>query len=272
MKFFSKISSKIHRIKDAREVATGEYLLSQAARDYACRALEDEVNRICAEIQGVQRWGTEDGYVRSGLTRVPVERPRVRGKEGEVGLETYKKLQSKVPYDEATRRLILGGLATRQFEEVGDALGSRWGLSKSSVSRISKSFARDYEKLMSQRCEDIVALMIDGIAFGDEILLIAALGVSRFGKKRLLGLWAGSTENASIVKELLNDLKTRGLNPKLITIDGSKALQAGCRAIFPGVPIQRCQRHKLQNILDHLPEDKKAWAKRKLHEIFSAPT
>jgi transposase-like protein len=272
MRIFSKLSSKVRQIKQTEEVVREEALFSQVAVDFACQVLEEEVIQICATLRGAQRWGSEQGYVRSGLTRVGIERPRVRGPKGEVALESYQKLQNKKPYDEATRRLLLGGLATRQFEEVGEALGSRCGLSKSSVSRISKSFARDYEKLMSQSLEDIVGLMIDGIGFGDDILLIAALGVNRFGKKRLLGLWAGSTENAEVVSNLLDDLKERGLNPRLITIDGSKALRRGCDRVFSGVPIQRCQRHKRKNIADHLSRSEQVWGHRKMTEIFQAET
>jgi transposase-like protein len=125
---------------------------------------------------------------------------------------------------------------------------------------------------MNQDCSDIIGCVIDGIGFADDILLIAALGVSRLGQKRLLGLWAGSTENAEVVKALLQDLVRRGLNPNLFTLDGSKALRSGVEALFPQVPIQRCQQHKRENVLKHLPESKQLWARGKMQEIFSAST
>ena len=273
MKQFQAIRSKIRRIKDVQEVAqTEQDLLSLVMVDYSRRVLHDAVEQVCSGMEGAQRWGMEKGYVRSGLIRVPIERPRLRRGAQELPLPEYKKLQSQKTYDEATRRLLLGGLATRQFAEVGEVLGSRAGLSKSTVSRISKSFAQDYENLMKQDCSDIRGVLIDGIGFGDEILLIAALGVSQFGSKRLLGLWAGSTENAEIVTALLKDLQSRGLNPSLFTIDGSKALRSGVEKIFPQVPIQRCQQHKRENVLKHLSEGKKLWAGIQMAEIFSAPT
>jgi len=273
MKQFKKIRSKVRQIKDVQETAkTEEDLLSMVMVDYSRRVLHTAVEQICSTMEGSQRWGTEQGYVRSGLIRVPIERPRVRREDREIELPEYKRLQSRKPYDEATRRLLLGGLATRQFAEVGEVLGSRAGLSKSAVSRISKSFAQDYEALMKQDCSDIRGILIDGIGFGDEILLIAVLGVSRFSSKRLLGLWAGSTENAEVVAALLKDLQGRGLNPNLSTIDGSKALRSGIEKIFPQVPIQRCQQHKRENVLKHLSEPKKLWARMKMAEIFSAPT
>ena len=272
MRTFKKISSKVRRINDVEEVAQEEQLLSTVMIDYSRKVLQDAVDRLCSTLQGAQRWGSDGGYVRAGLVRVAIERPRVRRGSEEIPLAEYRRLQNRKPYTEATRRLLLGGLATRQFEEVGRVLGSRAGLSKSAVSRISKSFAEDYERLMGQRCEDVVAVMIDGIGFGDEILLIAVLGVNRFGQKRLLGLWAGSTEKAEIVAAMLNDLKQRGLNPRLFTIDGSKAIESGCEHVFPGVPHQRCQLHKARNVLDHLPESKKLWGKMKMTEIFTAAT
>ena len=177
MKQFSKISSKVKQIKDVEKVAAEEGLLSVVMMDYSRRVLHEAVERICNLMPGAQRWGNEAGYVRAGITRVSIERPRVRRGKEEIALEEYEKLKQKKVYDEATRRLLLGGLATRQFARVGEVLGSRMGLGKSMVSRVSKSFAQDYEKLMKQSCEDIVGLMIDGIGFGDEILVISALGV-----------------------------------------------------------------------------------------------
>jgi transposase-like protein len=273
MQQFRKIRSKVRRIKDVEGAAETERdLLSTVMVDYSRRVLHDAVEQVCSTMEGAQRWGMERGYVRSGIIRVPIERPRVRRGQQEILLPAYEKLQSRKTYDEATRRLLLGGLATRQFAEVGEVLGSRAGLSKSTVSRISRSFAQDYEALMKQDCSDIRGVLIDGIGFGGEILLIAALGVSRFSRKRLLGLWAGSTENAEVVMALLKDLQSRGLDPKLFTIDGSKALRSGIERLFPEVPIHRCQQHKRENVLKHLPEGKKPWARMKMKEIFTAPT
>ena len=272
MKQFKKISSKVRTINNAEAVAAEEALLSQVMLDYSRRVLHEAVEKMCGEVEGAQRWGSERGYVRSGLIRVPIDRPRVRSGRHEVSIAEYERLQNRKPYDEATRRLLLGGLATRQFAEVGEVLGSRAGLSKSTVSRISKSFVADYENLMKQDCSDIVGCMIDGIGFADDILLIAVLGASRFGGKRLLGLWAGSTENAAVVSQLLSDFQSRGLNPKLFTLDGSKALRSGVEKIFPEVPIARCQQHKRENVLHHLPENKKLWARSKMKDIFTAST
>jgi transposase-like protein len=103
---------------------------------------------------------------------------------------------------------------------------------------------------------DLVAVMIDGVAIKDATI-VAALGFAADGKKHLLGLWGGATENSAVVKGLLADLIRRGLDPekrRLFVLDGSKALAKGVRDTFGDMAvIQRCQVHKLRNVLDHLP-------------------
>ena len=179
-------------------------------------------------------------------------------------------MQSPAEFTEAVRSAMMGGLATRSFENVGRAIGSNKGLSKSVISRVSKSFAEDFKKLMEQDCADVVACYIDGIYFTDEICVVAVLGVGRFGGKRLLGLWAGSTENAELMKTVMQDLKNRNLNPKLFVIDGSKALRSSIEKHFSWVAVQRCQVHKKRNIFGHLGDSHHTWANIEMTKIFKA--
>jgi len=99
------------------------------------------------------------------------------------------------------------------------------------------------------------------LQFGDHVL-IGAVGVDEKGHKHVLALREGATENATVAKELLEDLVARGVNPeqkRLFVIDGSKALRAAINAVFGSQhPVQRCRSHKLRNVLDHLPEDQKS--------------
>ena len=87
----------------------------------------------------------------------------------------------------------------------------------------------------------------------------AAMGIDARGVKHVLGLWAGATENATVVKTLLEELVERGLSteePLLCVIDGSKALAAGIRRVLGARGrIQRCRIHKLRNVCDHLPKE-----------------
>jgi len=100
-------------------------------------------------------------------------------------------------------------------------------------------------------------VMIDGIHLGDHLVLIA-LGIDFEGKKQVLGLREGGTENHQVAKSLLGDLVERGLDPeraRLFVIDGAKALTSAIRKTFGRLAeVQRCQVHKLRNILGHLPD------------------
>jgi len=115
-------------------------------------------------------------------------------------------------------------------------------------------------------------VMIDGIHLGDHLVLIA-LGIDSEGKKQVLGLREGDTENGQVAKALLRDLVERGLDPqraRLFVIDGAKALRSAIRKVFGdrGV-VQRCQLHKQRNILGHLPEGMHASVKAILREAWS---
>jgi len=247
-------------------------MLSYAMAEFSRVTLTAAVERICDQMRGAHSWGEEQGFVRAGLIRVPVVRPRVRVEGKELPIPEYELLQRRGEFDEATRRAVMGGLTTRCFKRVGEALGKSKGLSKSTISRVSKSFAKDFEKLMSQSCGDIAAVIIDGIHFTDELCVIAALGVSQFGTRRLLGLWAGTTESREVVGSMFDDLKERGLNPKLFVIDGSKGLRSAIEKKYPWVPVQRCQLHKKRNILAHLEDKHHHWALSQMAAIFKAAT
>ncbi len=253
-----------------QQVIGEEFLLAQAMASYASKVLHDAVEQITGKIVGAQSWGREAGFVRAGLTRVPVERPRIRAGGKEIEIPEYSKMQSPAAFTETCRRAIMGGLATRSFEKVGEALGSAKGLSKTTVSRVSKSFAKDFEKLMNQDLSEIVAVLIDGIYFSKGLCVIAAVGVNRFGVKGVVGLWAGETESAEVMKTVMSDLKDRNLNPKLFVIDGAKAPRAAIGKHFPWVPVQRCQVHKRRNIIDHVGPSNAAWAHLQMSKIFKA--
>jgi putative transposase len=101
----------------------------------------------------------------------------------------------------------------------------------------------------------MLIIYIDGMRFAGHHVMVA-LGVAPTGKKHLLGMREGATENTTVVTELLADLVARGLDPKqrrLFVIDGSKALRAAIERVFGRVPVQRCRTHKLRNVRDHLP-------------------
>ncbi len=268
-------SPKVKAIKQDEAVSRvidEESLLTMAMAAFAKATLTNAVDRICSSMEGAQRWGTEESFAQAGLTKVSIPRTRIRCDGKEVAIPELKNLQRRGEFAESVKRAVLGGLATRQFERVGEALGSTKGLSKSTVSRVTKSFVGDFEKLMKGDCADIVAVWIDAVHFTDEICVIAALGMSRFGGKRLLSLWAGTTESKEVIGSMLDELKDRNLNPKLFIVDGAKALSAALHAKYEWVAIQRCQVHKKRNILEHVGEKNIPWAQTAMTEIFSAET
>ena len=122
---------------------------------------------------------------------------------------------------------------------------------------------------------DLVALLIDGQYFRKECLIVA-LGVDPEGQKHVLGLWQGATENSTLVRELLTDLRERGLNTEaaiLVVLDGAKALYKGVREVFgERALIQRCRVHKLRNVLEHLPLEKRTQAAWRLRSAWAKAT
>lgn len=210
---------------------------------------------------GAVRWGRQPGYVVFGGQKINLERPRVRTRSGEeVELDSYGKLQQDGRMQRAVAERILCGLSTRKYRRAVQATLDGYGIRKSSVSR---HFVCATAQQLEQLCEkklgelDLVVLLIDGIEFAGQTLIVA-LGVEENGTKHVLGLWQGATENATVCKALLEDLVERGLKQGrryLFVLDGSKALRAAVEKVFgERAEVQRCQLHKRRNVKDHLPE------------------
>jgi transposase-like protein len=152
------------------------------------------------------------------------------------------------------------------------------GVSKSAVSRQAIEASTEQLKVLQERrWEDveILVIYIDGQRFGEH-LIISAVGVDVEGKKHIMGLAAGATENAAAVKGLLTHLRDQGLptdRKYLFVIDGAKALQAAIDEVF-GVdqPVQRCRNHKLRNVLDELPKDQQAQTASLMRAAFRCKT
>jgi putative transposase len=208
------------------------------------------------------RWGRQPGYVVFGGQRVSIPRPRVRTREGEeVALDSYARLQHDGRRQRAVREGIVAGLTTRNYHRAVESVLDGYGIEKSSVSR---EFVQASAAQLQELCErklgelDLVALLIDGIEIGKQVLVVA-LGIASSGEKHVLGLWQGATENTTVVKSLLEDLVARGLQQDrryLFVIDGAKALRAAIEKVFgERAEVQRCQIHKRRNVKDHLPEN-----------------
>jgi putative transposase len=227
------------------------------------------------------RHGHEDGEVTLGGRRVAVKRPRVRTADGEseVTLETYEHFADRDPLGRLALERILAGVSTRKYRRVQEPVGAgtvarERSTSKSSVSRAFVQRTREaLWHLMSRQLADLrlAVVMLDGIEIKGRTNVVA-LGITTDGNKLALGLWSGSTENATVASALLSDLVSRGLDVEqglLFVIDGSKALRKAIRQVFGDeVPVQRCVRHKERNVLELLPERDRAAIKRRLVQAW----
>jgi putative transposase len=229
------------------------------------------------------RHGHEGGEVTLGGRRVAVERPRVRSADGEreIGLATYEHFACRDPLSRVVLERMLAGVSTRRYrrtqEPIGDELEQQArSSSKSSLSRTFVGRTRAaLGELMSRGLDDVrlAVLMLDGIELKVRCCVVA-LGITTDGVKLPLGLWEGSTENATVATALLSGLVERGLDPEqgiLFVIDGSKALRKAIRDVFgEAAPVQRCLRHKERNVLEHLPERDRPPVKRRLRRAWAS--
>ena len=211
-----------------------------------------------------------------GGQKAAVERPRVRTREGtEVELDSYARLQHDGRRQRAVREGIVAGLTSRNYRRAVQSVVDGYGIEKSSVSR---EFVQASAAQLQELCEkqlgdlDLVAILIDGIHLGKQVLVVA-LGIEISGEKHVLGLWQGATENTTVVKELLEDLVARGLDPErryLFVIDGAKALRAGIDRVFgQRAEVQRCQIHKRRNVTEHLPKNAQGDYDRRIRNAYA---
>ena len=228
------------------------------------------------------RHGYEDGEVTLGGRRVPVERPRVRTADGEseVPLESYEHFADRDRLEEVVLERMLAGVSTRRYRRAQEPVGEQVetdarSTSKSAVSRTFVQRTRDLLwKLMNRPLADLrlAVIMLDGIELHGRTNIVA-LGITTEGEKLALGLWDGTTENATVASALLSDLVDRGLDVEqglLFVIDGSKGLRKAVRQVFGNdVPVQRCVQHKERKVLDHLPERDRPAVKAKLRGAWN---
>src|SRR5947208_494219 len=262
-----------------------EALSAQAGLKIIHHFLEEEIRQRCGPRgqQSAYRHGQQPGYVVFAERKVPIAKPRVRAKGGgELSLKSYQAFQQNGRMQRAVARKLTHQVSTRNYAAAIDDCLEGYGIDKSSVSRQWKAAtAAELQKLIQRPVPvDLAALLIDGQYFRKECLIVA-LGVDQQGQKHVLGLWQGATENSTLVRELLADLRERGLNTEaamLVVVDGAKALYKGVREVFgERALIQRCRVHKLRNVLEHLPLEKRsqaawrlrgAWAKSRPEEAL----
>ena len=175
---------------------------------------------------------------------------------------------------------MLAGLSSRRYsaglEPAGQAVEE--AAAATSKSAVSRRFVAATEtalaELMARRLDDLdlVAFMVDGVHFGEHTCVVA-LGIGIDGTKHPLAVEEGSTENATLVTDLITGLRDRGLDvtrPILAVLDGAKALSRAVKDVFDKPLIQRCQQHKIKNVRDKLPERLRTVAERRMRQAYHA--
>lgn len=258
---FKVISDHTQEIRESVEMQ-----LQCAALAVAQGLLLEEMEKLCGERFSRKgdtlcyRGGSDPGSIILRGQRVKIKKPRVKHGGRDIELESYRSLQGYDLLQDKVQSMMLSGVSTRNYDGLLDEIQDGLGLSKSSVSR---AFLRGSKQALWEiNGRDLaeyqfVSIMFDGIEIGSRCV-IAALGITDGGKKLLIGLREGNSENSEVCGDLIQSLIARNLdtnNAILFVIDGSKALKRAIKKVFSESPVQRCVRHKERNILEYIPHN-----------------
>jgi transposase-like protein len=275
-------------------------VLRQGARKLLAEALEAEIESFLshyAELkdeQGHKRI-TRNGHlperdIQTGIGPVPVKVPRVRDRQPDHEPSPIRFKSSLIPpYLRRTRSmeelipwLYLKGISTGDFNEALAALVGKDapGLSASTISRLKAVWEEELEQWQKRELSHkrYVYIWADGIycnvRMEERQCLLVIIGATEDGKKELLALESGFRESELSWTEVLVDLKHRGLKiaPKLAVGDGALGFWKALSKVYGQTRWQRCWVHKTANVLNQLPKSIQPKAKKKLHQIWMAPT
>lgn len=246
--------------------------------------LEEDRERLCGPTRlwqserGSYRYGYVDGRLVLGGRKVTVPRPRVRSLEGqEAELPTWKRFAEEDPLRRRVLEQIAVGVSTRGYERSLEELPEQLDSSVTSRSSVSRRFVAATQARVTAFLSrplgelDLPVIMLDGRGMGEH-LLVVALGIDASGKKHVLGVAEGSTESEEVCRGLFTNLLERGLKlerARLFVVDGGKGLRKAIRVVFGSwALVQRCQIHKLRNVLEHLPERKRTWVRAAMRKAW----
>jgi putative transposase len=250
--------------------------------------MEEDVAAVCGprgrhDVDRVAvRHGHGAGSVSLGGRRVPVARPRMRAADGsgELAVPSYELFSDTEVLGRMALERMLAGLSTRRYDVGLEPVGTRTEKAATATSRsaVSRRFVAQTETALAEllaadlSCLDLVALMVDGVHFGEHTCVVA-LGIGIDGTKHPLSLVEGSTENTTLVTDLIVGLRERGLDvtrPILVVLDGSKALRRAVLDVFDRPVIGRCQLHKIRNVEDRLPEKLRSVVASRMRRAYHA--
>jgi transposase-like protein len=226
------------------------------------------------------RHGSNPGSVRLAGQRHPFNIPRVQSVQGggEIPLESLAHLRGTGTLDEVLLKRVLYGISCRNYEVAAAAVPGAIGLSSSTVSRsFTRASAKQLKGLQERDLSelDLLAIFLDGKTFAD-MTMVVAVGITLTGEKHVLGFVETGTENEAVLTPFLQELEERGLTSSqglLFIIDGGKGLRAAVRQAFgTSALVQRCQWHKRENVVRHLPKGEQATWRRRLQRAYQRPT
>jgi putative transposase len=283
------VTGRVHleiALDQAREDLLG--LATRSGLEILAAMLERDRERIVgpsgcwSDSRDAYRYGYDEGAVVMGGRKVQVPKPRVRaaGGGGEIVLPTWEWATREDPLDRRTMQQMLVGVSTRSYakslEPPPPGVDCSVAVSRSSVSRrfVAQTKAKVEEFLGRSLADiDVRVVMIDGTWLGEHLMLVV-LGIDAGGEKHVLGVREGTTENEGVCRSLLSELVERGLSveqARLFVIDGGKGIRKAIRSVF-GVwaIVQRCQVHKMRNVLQHLPDRQQASVRAAMRGAWSS--
>lgn len=266
-----------------------EYL-AEAQRKMLEALMQAEVTHRLGEAyersanRSMHRWGVEKGTAVVSGSKVEVTRPRIRmlrslgDEQGEQELETYKAMNRAELMDGPLLASVLSGVSARRYASICYRGLVAKGVSKSAVSKRSiaatKSTVDEFLKRQLQGL-NLVVLLFDGIHIARRQMIVC-VGIDHNGRKHVLGLRLGATENEIVCRDLISDMLERGLDTQaryLFVIDGSKALARAVRSVFgQETQIQRCQEHKIRNVQAYVPPRYRRGIRSKMQAAYAQPT
>lgn len=278
---------RLPEILGEARIALRELVLEKGFEVFASM-LEEDRDGLCGPPHRPQtqrqnyRYGFTEARAVFGGQKIRVRKPRVRSVEGEeVELPRWREITDEDPLQRRVVEQMLVGVSTRKYKR---SLESAPGAQvPKSVSRSNVS--RHFVERTTQAVEEVLArplgdldlpiLMLDGKNFGEHVLVVV-LGIDRAGCKHVLGVAEGTTESEELGRSLLRELIERGLpveRARLVVLDGGKGVRKAVRSVFgQWALIQRCQVHKLRNVLEHLPESKRSWVRAAMRKAYTEKT
>jgi transposase-like protein len=273
-----------------------EEIIRDGARKMLQSAIENEVlefienNKYQKDEKG-NRLIVRNGYLpkrnlQSGIGDISIKQPRVRDKTKNIKFTSalLPKYMKKCPsLENLIPILYLKGISTNNFQEALESiLGEKAkGLSATNIVRLKNDWELEFKEFSQRDMTDkhYIYLWADGIYFNvrldnDRPCLLVIVGVTPEGKKELVAIHDGQRESKLSWKEVLQDLKKRGLNksPDLAIGDGALGFWRALEEEFPSTQHQRCWVHKTVNILDKMPKSIHGNAKKLIHEMYLSPS